>query len=410
LSTIIDLGANFRPGQINASGQVVGTGSSPADAFLYSDGTLTDLGTVPGYVFSNGDALNDYGTVVGSLTANNGNSLTTHAMAYYHGTMTDRGTAPGFTDGYALGINDSNQAIGNAYNGDSGQPDHAFLYSAGTLTDLGSLSPRVSTDAHGINASAEVVGQSGYAFLWKDGVMTNIDNRGVFSSTAVAINDSGQVACTYLLDNHNTNEPFLWTPDEPNGTTGTAVGLGFLPGDSVAIASAINSAGEVVGQSGFTNTRAFLYRDGTMMDLNTLLPPNSGWQLQKAIGINDSEQIVGIGMFQGEGGHAFLLNLNDAPATRGAPLGAATSPALAQVAATTPEAGRGLPASLAPVSTAVAGQPANDATAAAPVVSGVPPAASSVGLPASPGRTATLPDLVSAADLDLFTANPLGES
>jgi probable HAF family extracellular repeat protein len=409
LSTIIDLGAFVSPSAVNASGQVAGSlnGNGPSHAFLYSDGTLTDLGTLPGYAASTGFGLNDSGIVVGELQ---GPSMT-HAMAYSRGTMTDRGTAPGFTDGYAVGINDSNQAIGTAYN-PPGAPHHAFLYSAGTLTDLGSLFPGGDTLAHGINSSAEVVGESGYAFLWKDGVMTNIDNRGVFTSLAVAINDSGQVACDYVINRNNNYEPFLWTPDVPNGTTGTAVGLGLLPGDLSAMAHGLNSSGEVVGTSyGLSASRPFLYSNGTLTDLNTLLPPNSGWQLETASAINDSEQIVGGGLFQGRPQpHAFLLNLNDAPATHGAGVVAATSPALAQVAATTPEAGGGLPASLAPESTAVAGQPANDATAAAPVVSGVPPAASSVGLPASPGLTATPPDLVSAADLDLFTANPLGES
>jgi probable HAF family extracellular repeat protein len=95
LSTIIDLGANVSPKAINASGQVVGnvtTGlNTPNHAFLYSNGTLTDLGTVTGFDYSYANALNDNGQVVGSLA---GGSVQ-HAMLYNSqtGLMTDRGTA-----------------------------------------------------------------------------------------------------------------------------------------------------------------------------------------------------------------------------------------------------------------------------------------------------------------------------
>lgn len=44
-----------------------------------------------------------------------------------------------------------------------------------------------------------------------------------------------------------------------------------------------------------------------MIDLNTLLPNGSGWLLQEAIGINDSGQITGYGLYNGTE-EAFLLN------------------------------------------------------------------------------------------------------
>ena len=40
---------------------------------------------------------------------------------------------------------------------------------------------------------------------------------------------------------------------------------------------------------------AFLYSDGQMQDLNSLIAPNSGWTLREATGINDANQIVGFG-------------------------------------------------------------------------------------------------------------------
>ena len=45
--------------------------------------------------------------------------------------------------------------------------------------------------------------------------------------------------------------------------------------------------------------RAFLWRNGVMTDLNTLLPAASGWLLQVATSISDGGQIVGYGTLNG---------------------------------------------------------------------------------------------------------------
>jgi probable HAF family extracellular repeat protein len=86
--------------------------------------------------------------------------------------------------------------------------------------------------------------------------------------------------------------------------------LGVLPGFDRSIGRALNDLGEVVGHVGPINgtERAFLYNNGAMTDLNTLLDPVSGagWVLQDALGINDSGQIVGYGERNGQM-RAFLL-------------------------------------------------------------------------------------------------------
>jgi hypothetical protein len=45
---------------------------------------------------------------------------------------------------------------------------------------------------------------------------------------------------------------------------------------------------------------AFLYSGGQMANLNSLLPPNSGWTLTEAVSINDAGQIVGVGTLNGQ--------------------------------------------------------------------------------------------------------------
>ena len=84
--------------------------------------------------------------------------------------------------------------------------------------------------------------------------------------------------------------------------------LGTLGGTASAGYS-INALGQVVGYAylaGGPTRHAFLYSDGTMTDLNDLLPPLSGWVLTEARQINDSGQIAGFGTYNGQT-RAFLL-------------------------------------------------------------------------------------------------------
>jgi hypothetical protein len=56
-----------------------------------------------------------------------------------------------------------------------------------------------------------------------------------------------------------------------------------------------------------------IYSDGgPLLDLNSLIAPNSGWVLQSATGISDSGQIVGYGTYKGER-RGFVLTPMPAP-------------------------------------------------------------------------------------------------
>ena len=79
---------------------------------------------------------------------------TRHAFLYSNGSLTDLGTLGG-AHSYALGINNSGEMAG--YSNTSGSAEHAFLHSNGSMTDLGTLGGADSA-AFGINDSSQVVG------------------------------------------------------------------------------------------------------------------------------------------------------------------------------------------------------------------------------------------------------------
>ncbi len=145
----------------------------------------------------------------------------------------------------------------------------------------------MGSTAYAINNNDQIVGgpyDSGSAFLWSSGLLTELFPEDASSSCGYAINDRGQIAGRRL------GLGFFWDQ-------GTATYL--TNADTVLIdAYGVNAQGHVVGSSAqqSTNGGAFLYRDGTLFDLNQLIPPDSGWNLHAAYAINDNEQIVGIGL------------------------------------------------------------------------------------------------------------------
>jgi len=92
--------------------------------------------------------------------------------------------------------------------------------------------------------------------------------------------------------------------------------LGTLSGDCFSEAFAINTRGQVVGQSiscDFSSGSVFLWENGSMIDLKTFVPSGSGVQLAEAFAINDRGEIGGLDLpanctgSDTQCGHAFLL-------------------------------------------------------------------------------------------------------
>ena len=211
---------------INNVGQVVFSGNNHAS--LYSNGTMTDLGTLPGQDYcSDAYGINNNGQVVG---ISYWPGVAYHAYIYSGGTMTALGTLPGSSSSSwskAYGINDNGQVVGDAVT--SSGHWHAFLYSNGTMTDIGTLLGSAESVAYAINGSGTVVGTSypsGYpvyshAFIYSKGMMTTL-YLSLGYTEAVAVNSSGQVVGNDQLT--AVEHTFLFS-------NGVATDLGTLGGE-----------------------------------------------------------------------------------------------------------------------------------------------------------------------------------
>lgn len=311
--TVIDLGTLggrwSEAHGINDHGQVVGysrTQSERKHAFLYSDGTMQDLGTLEGESSSYARGINNKGEVVGYSETRVGDDG--RAFFYSNGIMKDLSVLVG-RNSYAYGINNHGQVVGD-FSTQSGD-NRTFLYSSsnGFVKDLGTLGGRWST-VHGINDNGQVVGDfstpSGdeRAFLYSpDGSVKDLGTLGGIS-TARGINNKAEVVGYYVPQPRNVRA-FLYS----NGVMQDI--STFVERDSYAYG--INNLGQVVGAIGWWGDwgregLAFLYSNGVMMNLNDLINKDSGWWLYEATAVNNRGQIVGRGRNPSGKGHAFLLN------------------------------------------------------------------------------------------------------
>jgi probable HAF family extracellular repeat protein len=266
-----------------------------ASGFLYSGGTSIVVGSTR---FSSTFGINDKTQVVGqtSLTPPFPGAPPQQAFLYSNGTTTDLDNVNG-RQSAAFGINNEGEITGSLSTGTctplppcSLGDTHAFVDTGHGLTDLGTLGGNFS-EGLGINNRGEIVGGSNltadaplHLFLFH-GAMRDLGTLNGNSTEGSAINDHGQIigsaAQIGFLFSHGN---FHLLPTLNGGTYS-------LPGG-------INNWGAVVGSSDVSGggpSHAFLYDDGELIDLNNIVEPSLPL-LTSASAINDKGQIVASGL------------------------------------------------------------------------------------------------------------------
>ena len=251
---IVDLkpltGVNTSANDINETGEITGggdTGFGDFHAYLLSEGTSFDLGTLGGNE-SEALAVNRRGQVAGHSRV--GGATEKHAFLIPEpGTMVDLGSLGGATS-IAHDVNDEGAVVGLAETR-TGQP-HAFLWTADGMRDLGALGAAPSM-ALGINNRGAVVGGSGHAFLWTERAgMVDLGTLGGRTSCANDINDLGCIVGVSQTGGTDARglpvtRAFLRMPD------GSMVDLGTLGGEHSSAATVSEEDGGLLRIAGHSH-------------------------------------------------------------------------------------------------------------------------------------------------------------
>lgn len=248
--------------------------------------------------------------------------------------LRDLGTLGG-PDAWALYVNECGEVAGFSYTNSIPNPitnlptEDPFLWRNGRMIDIGTLGG-VFGLPFGLNNRGQVIGGSSlsadpgacfgppvgnlancHPFLWDDGRLIDLFTSTIGGNpiTANALDDDGEIVGGGAFANRPF-DAYLWR-------NGIATDLGVVVGDCISQAMAINSKGQIVGNSlscDGSTLRSFLWEKGSMVDLNTLIPPNPGLRLVEPLAINDRGEIAGDGVPPGCSGppfgtcqHAFVL-------------------------------------------------------------------------------------------------------
>ena len=328
--TLTDLGAlapNSRTAAagINDSGQVTGSSQLMVGyphAFIWipngldlTTGAMKDLGLLSSGNIAIGKAINALGMVAGYSGSVKSFSTTFPAAARWNvdasGKVLSIDTIKPLGGGQcqAYGINDAGQVVGWSSVTKSSGGMHAFLWTNGSMVDLGG--PPSGSDwrkALGINSNGVVVGLDGLMGWYRRTPSDTAPTELLFNSNAVNVYANnhdiiagaanGQAILYDLTDG-------VFVPLTSNATWG----------GTYSEALALNSIGQMVGQSG---VGPFVYNPSNgMQALSGMFPQPAGrtWVLDTANGINNRGQICGYGYTTDTGSatkvyRAFLLTPN----------------------------------------------------------------------------------------------------
>lgn len=332
---VLDLGTlpggNFsQPFAININNVIAGSSNlsnNDQHSVLWSKGQMTNLGTLGG---SNSIAfgMNDSESVVGEAESSAsdpngedfcgfGTHLICQPFSWQNSVMTPLGTLGG-NNGVANWVNRWGTAVGLAENTttDPACPApqklefKAVAWENGKALELPVRNGDPEGIAFAINDYGQIVGTSGtctafnpiflnnlqpvHALLWEKGKVVDLGSLGgSYGNEAIFINNQGQVVGSSDLAGDTTSDGFLWT--KANGMQD----LGTYPGDIGSAAISINELGVIAGVSVIDtkgDSRAVVWNNNVVTDLNTLVQANPPLYLITACSINDRGEITGLGL------------------------------------------------------------------------------------------------------------------
>jgi probable HAF family extracellular repeat protein len=258
-------------------------------------------------------------------------------FVWWNGVMRAMPTLGGY-NGSVTQINTFGVATGEAENGqhDPGCPQRLQFkpvkWQNGKVIELPTYPGDADALAYAINDLGQVAGSSGecapfnpnlqaamlplHPLRWEpDGSVTYLGTLGGtgrgFANLAINMNNKGHVVGTSALAGDQVNHAFLWTKQ------GGMRDLGALnPTDVNSGAAGINDLDEITGISVPADgpPSAFVWRNGQMTDLNTVVRGAGSLHLLAGVSINNSGVILGIAIDTQTGEvHGFLA----APAANG---------------------------------------------------------------------------------------------
>jgi probable HAF family extracellular repeat protein len=308
---------------INSRGWVAGfsltdtidpiTGFPEARTVLWKNHVPIPIGTFGGnesiaiYVNDPGQVIGIADTDVDDPFSRFGTGKQDHTFVWENGQMQDIGTLGG-PDAVPSAVCENSRRdfiTGQSFtsyipNPDTGVPEIApFLWDRGVMTNLGGLGGTFGS-GQCANNRGQVVGQSNlsgdaeqHAFLWENGKMHDLGTLGGTFSLASWLTRSGVVLGGATTPNDEFIHATLWK-------NGAIQDLGTIPGYDCSFATGRNSKGQVLGQAFDCATalqHATLWEDGgAMIDLNSLVAPDTNLVLVEGININDRGVILGIGV------------------------------------------------------------------------------------------------------------------
>ena len=131
--------------------------------------------------------------------------------------------------------------------------------------------------------------------------MQDLGTLGGNYGSAIRIDDDGEIVGWATNAGDQSTLAFFWKNHKMTN-------LGTVDGDACSIAWFVRK-GRAVGASGdcSNNLHAFLWENGSIVDLNSLVPAGSGVQLTNGDYINERGEITCDGVLANGDIHAFLL-------------------------------------------------------------------------------------------------------